>query len=82
MTYHTYIIFSPSKNTFYVGHTSDLYRRLNEHNSGINKSTKNAAPWNLMFTREFNSRSEAMKFESKIKRMKSRKYIEQLIAES
>ena len=82
MTYHTYIKISPSINKFYIGHTHDLNRRMNEHNNGINKSTKNGSPWELMFTREFDSRSSAMKFENTIKRMKSRKYIERLIEDN
>ncbi|AFN75052.1 hypothetical protein MROS_1819 [Melioribacter roseus P3M-2] len=45
-TFFTYIIFSPSKNRFYVGSTNDIQRRLNEHNSGQTKSTRPGKPWN------------------------------------
>jgi len=66
-------------NKFYVGHTNDLDRRLAEHNSGLSKSTKSGIPWNLVYSKEFISRAEASAFEKKIKSMKSRKFIVELI---
>ena len=41
--------------------TSDLNRRLNEHNSGKVKSTKNRRPMKLIYTEEFDSKEDAMK---------------------
>ncbi|MEG8948039.1 GIY-YIG nuclease family protein [Rosettibacter firmus] len=60
-TFFTYIIFSKSKNKFYVGSTNDLSRRLAEHNSGQTKSTKSGIPWDLVFFKEFSSKAEARK---------------------
>jgi putative endonuclease len=79
MTYHFYILYSKSLNKYYVGHTNNLTRRLSEHNSGQTKSTRSGKPWILVYTDEFNSKLEANKEEIKIKKMKSRKYIESLI---
>ncbi len=79
MDFLFYILYSPTKDRYYIGHSNDLNRRLYEHNSGFSKSTKSGIPWNLVCSKQFNSRSEATKFESEVKRMKSRKYIEQLI---
>jgi putative endonuclease len=50
-----------------------------EHNSAQSKSTKAGIPWKLVYSTPFNSRSEAAKEETRIKKMKSRKFIEQLI---
>ncbi|NOX16757.1 MAG: GIY-YIG nuclease family protein [Chlorobi bacterium] len=77
--FYTYILFSRSKNRFYTGSTNDLNRRFEEHNSGHTKSTKSGIPWEFVFTKSFNNNSDARKFEMKIKKMKSRKFIEQLI---
>ena len=77
--FFTYILFSLRKNKFYIGHTNDLKRRLFEHNSGQSPSTKSGIPWTLVYSKEFTSNSDAVKFEMKIKSMKSRKYIEDLI---
>ncbi|HSD62199.1 MAG TPA: GIY-YIG nuclease family protein, partial [Ignavibacteriaceae bacterium] len=55
-----YILKSPLKNRYYVGHTSNLERRITEHNSGHTKSTRFGLPWEIIWTEEFDNRSEAM----------------------
>jgi len=80
MIYYLYIIYSKSFNRYYTGHTDNLIRRLHEHNSGHTKSTKAGIPWSLVYSKSFNSKSEAMKEEYRIKKMKSRIFIEKLIA--
>ncbi len=67
-SYTTYILFSKSKNKFYVGHTNNISRRLTEHNSGQTKSTKAGSPWELIFTKEFELKSDAYQLEMKIKK--------------
>ncbi|MFW6249216.1 MAG: GIY-YIG nuclease family protein [Bacteroidota bacterium] len=62
-----------------MGQTNDLERRFHEHNSSQSKSTRSGIPWKIVYIKSFNSRSEAVKMETKIKKMKSRKYIEYLI---
>jgi len=44
----------------YVGHTSDITKRLIEHNSGKSISTRSKKPWRLVYQEEFQSRAEAM----------------------
>jgi putative endonuclease len=80
MTVFLYIIYSNSKDRYYVGHSDNLLRRIPEHNAARCKATKFGVPWTLVFSKSFNSRAEAMKEEYRIKRMKSRKFIERLIA--
>ena len=65
--YTTYILYSTTKNKYYVGHTNNITRRLTEHNSGQNKSTKLGSPWELVYTKEFDSKSDAYQSEIKIK---------------
>jgi len=79
MNFYTYILFSEKFDKFYVGHTNDLDRRITEHNSGLSKSTKAGIPWKLVHSKSFTSKSEAYAFERKIKSMKSRKFIFDLI---
>jgi putative endonuclease len=59
MTYFVYILTSLKDSKRYIGMTSDLSRRLNEHNSGKVKSTKNRRPLELIYTEEFISKQEA-----------------------
>ena len=77
--YTVYILFSSSNDKYYVGHTSNLQDRLKRHNQGRSKSTKTGIPWEVVYTEIYNSKSEAYQREMKIKKQKSRKYIEQLI---
>jgi putative endonuclease len=48
---------------------------------GWSRSTKAGIPWKLVYHEVFQTKSEAMKRECEIKRKKSRKYLEKLIAE-
>ena len=63
MPYYVYLLKSLKTGTSYVGHTSDLPRRVEEHNNGKNKYTKNKAPWKLLYHEEFPTRSDAMRRE-------------------
>jgi putative endonuclease len=40
-----YILYSPSKNKFYVGETSNLEERLNQHHNGKNPSAAPNVPF-------------------------------------
>ncbi len=77
--FYTYILYSVSKDRYYVGYTSDLAVRLNRHNTGSSSSTKSGIPWKIVYFEEFATKSEAIKRELSIKNMKSRKYIESLL---
>ena len=76
---YMYILFSEKLNKFYIGACIDMDRRIYEHNIGHSKFTSTGIPWQLMYTEEFESLHEAKQREKKIKDMKSRKYVENLI---
>ena len=81
MKYFCYIIFSKTINRYYIGYTSDIEERLLLHNQrhfGGRSYTFKASDWDLFLLIPCNTISEAMFLESKIKKMKSRKYIENL----
>ena len=80
MTYHVYIIYSLSKNRYYVGQTEDLGRRLEDHRNSRSGYTKGIKDWELKWSLSVGSREEALKLESKIKKKKSRRYLEYLIS--
>ena len=69
-------------NSYYVGMTNDLERRLGEHVSGILKHsyTYSRRPVELVFFKEFSFPMEAIAFEKKLKGW-SRKKKEALIDE-
>ena len=66
-----YILKSLVTERYYIGHTADLDKRLEEHNRGKTKSTKGYIPWKIVYTEKFETKSEAFKREQEIKSFKS-----------
>ena len=62
-----YVIRSEKDGRFYVGMTSNLERRILEHNSGKTKSTKGFIPWKLVFFETHPDRLAARKREKYLK---------------
>jgi putative endonuclease len=79
MNFTVYILKSQKDNSFYVGVTNNLIRRVNEHQKGLSKSTKNKVPWQLVYQEKFDTIKSAYHREKEIKSRKKRKYIESLI---
>ena len=79
MNFYTYILFSEKTDRYYIGSTHDIDKRIERHNAGATASTKLGRPWKVIYREQFGSKSEAIKREIHLKRMKSRVYIESLI---
>jgi len=78
--YIVYILRSNKLNRFYIGFTSDFDIRLEFHkNAKSNKFTANADDWELFTKITCESKPQALRIESHIKKMKSKTYIENLI---
>lgn len=75
MQYYVYILKSNSTGRSYIGHSKDLANRVEEHNNGKSKSTRNSRPWKLLYHEEFKSRSDAIKRERYFKTVEGRKYL-------
>ena len=60
-----------SDGTLYTGVTTDLNRRVNEHNTSKRgaKYTKTRRPVNLIWSKEYNNRSEAQSAEYNFKKL-------------
>ncbi len=78
--FKVYIIFSAFLDRYYVGSTANIEDRLFRHKNSGSKSTKSASDWELVYSEEFDTRSEAVMREREIKGKKSRKYLESLIS--
>jgi len=58
-----------SNGSYYVGHTDDVVRRLEEHNSGKGADhTRKYRPVKLLYTEPFDSECAALRREMQIKR--------------
>ncbi len=77
--HYFYILYSDKTNRYYYGSSHNVELRLILHNEGATPSTKNGRPWKIAYVEEYETKTEALKREKEIKRIKSRKYIETLI---
>ena len=68
MEYFTYILWSSSLQKFYVGHTDNLIRRIQDHIGGKSKWTSQVNDWKLVYSLSFETRKQAIYYEKKIKK--------------
>lgn len=69
--------------TLYTGITTDVNRRLNEHNSGKGaKYTRTRLPVMIVVVSEVGSRSEASKEEYRIKQLTKKEKIKYIIKQN
>ena len=77
--YYIYILLC-ADNTYYTGFTTDVEKRLLEHNTGKGaKYTRGRTPCKLVYTESFEDKRSAMKREGEIKHSFTRKEKEELI---
>ena len=65
--YFVYILKSLKNDSLYIGCTSDLKKRFNEHNSGKSLATKPFGPYKLIFYEAFINRIDAKNREEYLK---------------
>ncbi len=80
MATYLYILQSERDTSYYIGVTTNVQKRVWQHNSGGSTYTRGRRPWKLVYLEEFASSTEAHKRERMIKARKSRQYIEMLIS--
>jgi putative endonuclease len=69
--YYVYILQSLKTSKLYIGHTDDLDRRLEEHNTGRGgQYTRQNGPWKLVYSEQHPSRSSAIRREQFLKSTK------------
>lgn len=82
MTYYVYML-KCADNTLYTGITTNLERRLREHNEGKigAKYTKPRRPVSFVYTKPFPTRSEALKFEHAVKQLSKAEKLKMIYTE-
>ena len=75
-----FYVLSCRDNSLYCGVTTDVERRLQQHNlkKGA-KYTRSRVPVNLLYYREIGNRSKAQKMESAFKKLSRSKKLEKLV---
>jgi len=83
MWYYVYILKMFNRNQLYVGYTSDLKRRLNEHRSGTVHSTRSDKEKpELIFYEGYRSKKDAVRRERYFKSSKGKQVIRQMLVET
>jgi putative endonuclease len=77
--YFVYILYSDKCDRYYIGFCQELEARLERHNRGAVTATRNCKPYMLKASKAFATQLEARREELRLKKQKSRKYLEQLI---
>lgn len=65
--YYIYLAKSKKNNKVYIGYTSDLRKRLKDHNFGRSKYTKPLRPYELIYYEAFKNKKDAKTREQSLK---------------
>ena len=77
--HYVYILYSEKCDRYYIGYCEVLELRLDRHSRGAVTATKNCSPYTIKANKAFPTEIEAKKEELRLKKLKSRKYLEWLI---
>jgi putative endonuclease len=71
MIFYVYVLKSQSSGKTYIGQTSNLTKRIQQHNDPSYKlsyyTKRNFGPWKLVYKEEYHTRAEAMRREKQLK---------------
>ena len=70
MTYYVYMILTKIDNRYisYVGYTNNLKKRLIQHNNSKGAKFTRGKFWNLIYSKKYLTRKNAMRSEFKLKK--------------
>ncbi len=77
-----YVLLSLKDLNFYIGYTTDLPRRLDEHFQGRNASTSPRRPLLLIFCEFYLAKPDAERRETYLKTAKGRRTLQLMLSES
>jgi putative endonuclease len=73
--YYVYVLKSEVDNSWYIGYTLDLEKRIIEHNSGKTITTKRKMPWSIIYFEASKSKEDAISREKYLKSGMGRRYL-------
>ncbi len=65
--FYVYLLQSAKNGELYIGQTSDLKRRIVEHNQGLNLSTKRYKPWRIVYYEACLDKEDSLRREGYLK---------------
>lgn len=81
MFYYVYVLQSIKNNNLYIGFSEDLKKRLQEHNHGLNFSTKPYKPWRLIHYEAYRNRRDAERREKYLKTNQGARLLKRMLKE-
>ncbi|NMC51529.1 GIY-YIG nuclease family protein [Candidatus Kuenenbacteria bacterium] len=67
---HVVYVIQCDEGKYYIGSTNDIARRLIQHNTGRSRWTSKYKNWKLVYQENFESKTESIKREKVLKKMK------------
>ena len=80
--FYTYVLKSKKDNNLYIGFSSNLKRRLMEHNKGLVEITKSRRPFKLVYYEACLSKTDALIREKELKTGFGRGYLRRRLKNS
>ena len=74
-----YVLYSKNFDRTYTGMTINVSKRIEQHNTKQNKSTKAYVPWIIILIEEYKTRPEAREREKYLKTGVGREFIKTLL---
>ena len=77
MSFYVYMLLSidRQKNKTYVGYTTNLERRIFQHNTNKGAKSTKGYKWKIIFKKKFLSKSKALSFEFFLKKDRKRRLL-------
>ena len=79
MFYYTYVLKSKKDGNLYIGFSSNLKKRVAEHNAGLVTATKPRLPFELVYYEACQSKEKAVEREKMLKTGFGRNYLKRRI---
>jgi len=79
--FYNYILLSLKNGELYTGFTGDLKKRLQEHNQGLNFSTKRYVPWKVIYYEACLDKDDAIRREKYLKKTQGIRLVKRRLKE-
>lgn len=79
--FYVYVLESLKNGNLYTGYTKDLKKRLEEHNRGLNLSTKPYMPWKVIYYEACLNEKDAKRREGYLKKTQGQRMLKRRLKE-
>jgi len=79
--FYNYVLQSIRNKELYIGYTTDLIKRLKEHNQGLVFSTKPFKPWKVIYYEACLDKEDAKRRENYLKKTQGRRLLKRRLKE-